>query len=403
MVAKNINSTRMKMNNEKLVLDTIRKFGSISRKDLAKRIGLTSSTITNIVNKLLQEKYVNETGIDKSLGGRRPILLSINPQKFYFVGVELKANEISSVITDFKANILFERHTRINFQMDSDTIINIIVNDIETIISEIGVDRTNIEGVGISTPGPCDIEKGTVINPPNLNGWKNIPIKSIIEERTGLSVVFEKSTSMAALSEFWFGRAHQSKCLFLCGVYEVGIGSSFLIDGKVFHGFANGAGEIGHMMIDMNGPQCGCGSFGCLESMADGRALVDSVKKKLKTGEYSYDLDGIEDIEAITFKDVLNRAEKGEEPFLAMVKDCSKYIGIAINNIIVSISPDTIVLTGDLPDNSSVLVEEIEKHIHNCVYPLDHKKIRVYCSEHKRIAGALGGVAKLFQGIFKNS
>ncbi len=402
MGARNINSARMKQNNKMLVLDTIRACKSISRKDLAKKIGLTSASITNIVNSFIQDGYLLETGIEESLGGRRAILLSLNPKIFYFVGVELSAKRINCVLADFQANILAETHTDINAAAGPDIIIGQMVGEIEGIIEKSGIDKASIKGIGLSTPGPCDLEKGEVVNPPNLIGWSHVPIKKIIEERTGLPVEFEKETAAAALCEYWFGSARNSKGLLLCGIYELGVGSSILIDGKVFHGFGHGAGEIGHMMVDMNGPQCGCGNFGCLEALADGRALVNAVKRKLKTEYYLCAQYEIQDIDNITLSEVLKRADRGEKLFLDEVLKCARYIGIALSNIIVTISPDTIVLTGDIPDKSEIFVEEVKKYICSRHYPLENSKINVYKSELKWNIDALGGVAMLFEGIFKD-
>ncbi len=401
MKAKNINCVGMKINNEKLVLDTIRDFGSISRRDVAKNTGLTPATVTNIVAMLSSREFVNETGTEKANGGRRAVLLSVNPTKYYFIGVEFKTKEIISLITDFEAKIVCERTLRVEANHAVDTIISLIVEEIEAIIAEANVDRDKIWGVGLCAPGPCDIENGLITNPPNLKGWSNVPIKSLIEERTGLKVYFEKSTSMAALAEYWFGDAKTSNCVFLCGMYEVGIGGSILIDGEVFSGFGGNSGEIGHTKVDINGPKCGCGGYGCLEAMADGRALLEYVKKELKTNHASCIKYNIEDVDSITLAQILERAEKKEALFYEAVKMCAKYIGIALNNVILTISPDTIIFTADLSDKSPILVDEIRHYLAKHCYPQNHDKIKMYRSKHAQRVGAMGGVAMMFRDIFR--
>ncbi|MDY3004961.1 MAG: ROK family transcriptional regulator [Christensenella hongkongensis] len=402
MASKNINSAKMKENNIQLVFDAIRENEKISRKDLARKLGLTSATITNIVNHLLRENYLVESGLEESSGGRKPILLSLNKAAHYLIGIELSSVRINCVLTDFRANIIGEIHLDIDAAAGKDVIIEQIIHVLESIIAENGLHREQVIGIGLITPGPCDFEKNLIINPPNLPGWHNVPIKQIVEERIGIPVEFEKETAAAAMCEYWFGQAKDSKCLFLCSVMQSGIGSSVLIDGKIFHGFCSGSGEIGHMMVDMNGPQCACGNYGCLEALADGKALVRSVRQKLKTDAAFCREYGVEEIDALELEDVCARAEDGERLFAEEVAACAKYVGIALCNIIVALSPDTIILTGALADHSPFFMRELKRFIKGRTYPQHTEKINIYHSSFGRNIDALGGVALVFERIFKS-
>ncbi len=391
--SKNMNNAKMKINNKKLVLDTIRYCEAVSRKDLAKKIGMTSAAITNIVGELIADNYLLECGEEESNGGRRAVLLTINPKACYIIGLELSAKQIHCVLTNFKAKILDERHVAIDASAGAEKIINAIANTINEIINNANIAKNQVKGIGLVTPGPCDFEQGIVINPPNLKGWENVPIKRIVEEKTGICVEFEKETAAAAMCEFMFGNSKNSKCLFLCGAYEIGIGGSFLINGRIFHGFFNSAGEIGHMMVDINGAKCACGNYGCLEAMADGRALLNAVKRKLKAEPNLCEITGINDVESLTLTEVLRRADNGEIAFMAEVSKCAMYIGIALSNIIVSFSPDTIVLAGDIPNNSNLFVQEVKRYIYNRKYPKNNNNINIYRSKYTVNIDALGGVA----------
>jgi predicted NBD/HSP70 family sugar kinase len=391
----------MKTSNLRLVFDLIREEGSVSRKDIAKKTGLTSPSVTNLVGELLEKKYIVESGFEESSGGRKAVSLSLNPSKMYIIGVNLMPDKIDLVITDFKAEIIQKVRLKLDNEASPETIIDKIADSIIAIIESTGLLKEQVFGIGLVTPGPCDIEKGLVINPPNLTGWHNITLKKIIEEIVDIPVAFEKETAASALYEYWFGQAKESKVLLACGVYHTGIGASVMIDGKVFHGFRNSAGEIGHMCVDTNGPKCACGNYGCLETYADGRALLRRVRAILKNDVNLCKLYGINDVDALTLEEVLALAEKGENIFAEQLLICAQYVAVAIGNVIVNIGPDTIVLTGDIPNNSPRFIEIIERYIQARPYPGHNTDISIYSSELKQNVETLGGVALVYERIFK--
>lgn len=401
MVSKKINSVRMKQNNAKIVLDSIRFAEQISRKDLAEKIGLTPATITNIVNDLLEKKYIKEIGEEAACGGgRRPILLSINENACCVLGVELAASKITCVLTDFTAKVLYSKVTEIDQNDGTDCIINQMVGTIEGVLEKAGVSKERVRGLGLSTPGPCDVERGIMINPPNLASFRDYPIKRIIQEKVGVPVVYEHHTVTAGFCEVWLGKAKKSKCMVLCSVLEIGIACSIFIDGKIHHGFHNTSGEIGHMIIDRNGKKCACGNYGCLEPMADARALINEVKKKFKADPSLCREYGIDDVDVIDLDYIVEREQ--EEAFRSEIVKCAQYVGIALCNVIMILSPDTIVLAGDLPDKSLLYVDEVKKFVKMRAYPQHVTQIHIYSTEFKGNVGALGGVALLLDNISKH-
>lgn len=405
MAFEKINSADMRRNNYKTVLDTIRFSEGISRKAIAKTIGLTGATITNIVADLLHAGYVKETGLAQTTGGggRREIALSIDPDACYAVGVELSASNVICVLTDFAAGIRAEQIARIDASaMKKETIIDMIVDTVETVIRSSGVPREKIRGIGLSTPGPIDIENGIIINPPNLRCLRNVPIRDIISGRTGFPVLFEHHMNAAALCEHWIGKAHSSHCMFLCAVLEIGVAGGIMIDGKLHHGSHDAAGEIGHMSVDSNGPVCVCGNYGCLEPLAQGRALIDSVRKKLSENKQLMSELGIGSPEDIDMDEILRRAENGEPFFRDEVVLRARYVGRALSNIISTISPDTIVLMGEMADKSPLYVQTIADSIHARKYPEFVKSIRIYASEFKRFICALGGATMVLNSVYED-
>ena len=397
-VLKKINSIRMRQNNEKVVLDSIRFNEGISRKDLAERIGLTPATITNIVNNLKEKGYIREVGENASVGGgRRTVRLSINGSACCVVGIELAASKITCVLTDFRAKMLCSKVVEIDQNAETEIIINQMTDAMDKVIMEAGITRDQIRGIGVSTPGPCDVKEGVMINPPNLVAFRNYPIKKVMEERTGLPVIYEHHTVAAGFCEVWLGKAKTSKCMVLCSVLDIGIACSIFINGKVHHGFHNTSGEIGHMIIDRNGQKCTCGNYGCLEPMADARALVNQVKSRLKADPKLCREYGIDDVDEIDLDYVIDHEQ--EDVFREEIIRCAQYVGIALCNVIMILSPDTIVLAGDISDRSMLYVEEIKNFVKQRAYPRHSSDIQIYSTEYKGHVGALGGVALVLDAI----
>ena len=400
-MAKRINSANMKTSNLRLVFDLIREEGIVSRKDIAKKTGLTSPSVTNLVGELLEKEYIVESGFEESNGGRKAVSLSLNPSKMYIMGINFMPDYIDLIVTDFKANIIQEMHVKLKAETEQKALIRKIAESIISIIKSAGLKKEQVVGIGLVTPGPCDVEKGLVVNPPNLIGWHNVPLKAIIEKKVGILVEFEKETAASALCEYWFGQAKKSEVLLACGVYHTGVGSSVMINGKVLHGFHSSSGEIGHMCVDPNGPKCACGNYGCLETYADGRALLRRVRAQLKNDSRLRKQFGIKDADAITLEEVLEFAENGENVFAEQLLICAQYVAVAIGNAVVSVGPDTIVLTGDIPNNSQKFVEIIKRYIHTRPYPGYSMDINIYRSDLKHNIETLGGVALVYERIFK--
>ena len=400
MSTRNINNEIMKENNSKLVMDVIRRRKNISRTELAKRIGMTQASVTNIVNDLIQKGFLIETGEAESNGGRRPILLDINPTVGYVVGINLKATEMCCVVTDFSANILVCEYENVVIERGVEAILSQVIDLANRCIKESGVNRDKILGVGLVSAGPYDYESGVMINPPNFKGWNNVRVKEIVSKALGLPVSFEKETPAASLAEYWFGDASRARSLFLISIFDVGIGGSLVLDGHVYHGFKGGAAEIGHMTIDPAGKQCACGNFGCLETMADGRATTEHYRRALKLDHLEMQKLGVEDLSKVDLNFLLQKAAEGDELCIRELERSANYIGIALQNVIQMYSPDTIVMAGEFVDNSELLSERIIRTVKGRHYFSHMPEIKIYKSKLGATIFPLGGVALVLQKYF---
>lgn len=413
MAENKINFTNMKENNTKLVLDRIRFSGHVSRKELAVQTGLTTATITNIVNDLLQKKFVKEIGSKPDCNardpeaqgerpahksGRKPIELSVNEKAGYVVGIELLAGRLTCILTDFSGKIVSRSLKEFSLLETGDEIMEKAVLLVEELLAQAESMPGHLLGIGIGTVGPIDLENEVILNPPNVPGLYHYPVRKLLSERFHVPVVHEHHTAAAAYCEKWFGEATHSKCMVMCCVENVGIGSHILINGHFFHGFHGFSGEIGHVIIDRNGPKCSCGNYGCLEPLADTRALINKVRKHFKTDPDLCRRCGIENADAIDLNFLVSHENVDEVRF--EILKCAQYLASALCNFVMAVSPDTIVLAGDLPDRSPLYAGEVERIIHGRVYPLHSKEIKVYNSAFKENIGALGAAALALDLVF---
>lgn len=265
------NSALMRIKNEKIILSIINKT-PVSRADIAKKTGLTKAAVTIIVDDLKQRNIVLEKDGKSDSVGRNPVMLYLNEDAVYSVGVNITRQQVLVGITDLGGNII----TQDSFSICSPEIALTKIKDtIEEQIEKSGLDASKIYVVSVVTPGPVDTENGMILNPPNFKEWHNIHVVSELKKLTGLDVILENISSATAIAEKYFGAAYGTENFLTLRVDE-GIGSGIVINDSLFKGPC----ELGHISIKYDGIKCECGNRGCLEKYA-------SIPNVLKDTGYS--------------------------------------------------------------------------------------------------------------------
>jgi len=228
MREKHLTNQRMHQINLSMVLNLIRRSDQITRGALAQMTGMTTASIANLVNELHALGYIEyaETGL--SAGGRKPMLLRLCPCAEYAVGIELTATHILCVIGNLQADVFARSFIPINSRGKKETVIDAMVNAVEDVIGRSGLKREQLSGVGLALPGPCDYQRGIVLNPPNFPDWKHVPIRDILSQRLGMKVLICKESACDGLAEYWFGGAVNNERVFTMHVGMVGIGGAFI-------------------------------------------------------------------------------------------------------------------------------------------------------------------------------
>ncbi len=257
--------------NRSLVLNLIKDKGPISRADISKTTKLTRSTVSNIVDYLIQKDLIKEIGLTSSGVGSRAILLKLNSQAYHAIGVDLGTLHTTVAITDLLGRVETKMEYPTGCQKDKDKIIEKLLETIHNIVKSSGIEWQKIVGIGVAAPGLID-KYGTMLITPNF-GWRDTPLGGILRKQFHIPVFVDNNVNAMALAESEFGAGQGVRNFVFINV-EMGIGAGVVINGELFHGKNNCTGEIGHTTVDYNGPKCSCGNNGCLEVMASGPAIA---------------------------------------------------------------------------------------------------------------------------------
>ena len=315
--------------NRRVILNLIRTRHPISRAELARLSGLQRSTVSLIVERLIQEHWVLEGPSGRLPRGRRPTYLRLNDDRV-IIAVDVRPAQTTVAIADANGRFLSQE-----IMATSNDPSNLMTGLIQSIERLIGTSRkTKIEGVGISVPGRYDHESDSLVFAPNLK-WQDVDIRNPIAKATGLDVTVENAANACVLAAVWFDRMEQVRNLVVVTISE-GIGTGVWANGQLVRGLAGMAGEFGHVPLDPNGPACGCGGKGCWEVFGSNRAALRYYRES-----------GAEP-EDITFLELLGRADQGDQRAIQSIETMAQYAGRGMRMVVAGLAPERIVVVGDL-------------------------------------------------------
>jgi glucokinase len=276
-----------------------------------------------------------------------------------------------------------------------------LAKQIRALMADGEVGMGEVAGISIGLPGVINQQTGRVISCPNLRNWEDLPLAEQVGQRIGLPTWMEKDANQAALGEWWLGVARQANHS-ICFTLGTGIGTGIILYRQLYRGGMGGAGEIGHIPILPNGPQCGCGNHGCLETVASASAIAREARAAIERDSHSamVALAGGQ-AETITSEIVFAAARAGDATARCVVKTALEYLGLGITSIVNAFNPDLIVLGGGMAQAGDQLLEPIRDFVkQHARRPLaDH--VTIVQSELGPMAGVLGGAYLVFSSADK--
>lgn len=350
------NAAKIRSENQRILLLTLQRHQPISRVRLARRTGLSTPTVTNLIAPLAQAGIVSEVGTDliavTAGAGRPPLALALVPDSRYALGVHIGVRKAQVALGRLDANLI-----------DMCSVPHPTGESAEQVIAHLGavaadlverhglsLDSGQILGVGVGASGLVERETGVNIWAPGLN-WRNVPIEHILAERLKLPVVVENNVRCMALAEAIFGSGQGRRVLAF--IYaRIGVGAGLVVDGEIYRGARHAAGEIGHWtVLPTGGARCRCGNHGCLETLISEAVLVAEGRR------LAPDLlaDATDPLEAL-----FAAARTGHDPLRQMLAERAEYLGIALANLINVLNPELILLGGLLHQGYDLLQPTVE-------------------------------------------
>lgn len=337
--------------NRATILNVLLRYGPISRREMCQITGLTSGAITNIVGDLLASDLAVEVGSLRNPEGRgvgrRRVLVDLKPGGAFAVGVHLGVRSVIVALGDLRGKILRQQAFPTGDGRAPYAVLQEMVETISAVIRESGVDRGKLLGVGVGCAGLVDPRSG-VLKSMLHHRWHEVDVAGYLGSALGLPVAVENNRNAMAVAESTFGQAQKVENFLLVHVGTT-IGSGVVIDRKVHHGSNDAAGQIGHLVLEPEGPLCSCGLRGCLDALASEAAIVRQALRGFRSQSSSpasrLRASGDGQFQA---EDLFGAALQGDEEARTLVRTAGRYLGRGIGQAAKILSPELVIVVGSI-------------------------------------------------------
>jgi glucokinase len=319
-----------------------------------------------------------------------------SPRRF-ILGMDVGGtNIVAGAMPDDGSSQIVIRTESTHAEQGADAVVERIVRLAETVIAETmaatGCARGDFAGVGIGSPGPLDRATGVVLTTPNL-GWRDFPLRDRVSHHLGMPATLDNDANCATYGEWWRGAARGA--MHAVGItIGTGIGGGLILNGELYHGASDLAGEIGHTTIDSTGRRCKCGNYGCLEAYASGPAIADRAREMLEDYADSVMLalaDG--DPSRITAQTVYEASSRNDMIAREVVRDTARFLGTGVANLLNIFNPEVVVVMGGVTHAGSALMDPLRAEVRRRAFPPAVACCRIVLGELTGTAGVVGAVA----------
>ena len=363
------------------VVGALREAGAASRAELARRTGLSRTTVASVVAELERGGVLVESADEAGAsprGGRPPRLLSFSRSAGAAIGIDFGQRHLRVAASDLSHAILAESERPMLTEEPAESGLAAAVELVEEVLREAEVSRADVVGVGLGLPGPIDRRSGRVGSSSILPGWVGVRAAEELGSRLGLPVEVDNDANLGALAELHWGAAEgHGNAAYL--KVATGIGAGLIIDGRLFHGSGGMAGEIGHTIVDEHGPVCRCGKRGCLETLAGTPALVELLRPRLGR--------------SIRTAELLELAASGDSACRRVIADAGRHIGMAVATLCDLLNPELIVVGGELSRAGDLLLDPLREQVHRNSIPATARDVEIVASMLGPRAELLGALA----------
>jgi predicted NBD/HSP70 family sugar kinase len=386
--------TDVRRHNRALVLRTIREHVGASRAELSRLTRLSDPAILAIVNELIDARLIREDGMERSTGGRPARALRIAEQSRYVLAVDLARHRTRVAITDLNAAILYQTTVPTNDAIDARANLRWLERLMNEVLAAWNGPRAQLLGIGVGAPGPLRTTTGTILAPTNFGHWHNLPLRSALEECFGVPVRVDNDANACALALQWFGLAAAARD-FVYVAANSGVGAGIVIDGELYRGAYDLAGEIGHMTIDIAGPRCPCGNIGCLELYTTLRATLARWLGAPRPETLADEVNGIAAL--------IDAAHAGDETALAALTMSAQYLAVGVINAINAYDPRIVWIGRELAAAGDLLLKPIREAVARRAFVASGRSVTIERDPLGEDTPLLGAACLVLSELFVNS
>jgi glucokinase-like ROK family protein len=329
----------------------------LSRADLARRTGLSRSTVSELVAALLATGLVTEGGAGPSRGGRRPIVLQFQDDAGGLLGIDMGATHVAVVLTNLRGHVLAWEERLHPVRNDPEGTRALMLDLADRCLAKGKVDRDTLVGVGVALPCPVDPRQPDRLSDLVLPAWKGRTGFEVLEQHFGVPVMMDNDANLGALAERWWG-AGRGVDDFAFVKVATGVGSGHFIGGQIYRGATGTAGEIGHLAIDPHGAPCVCGLRGCLTTLVGSQALVARATALARDHRKSALAKG-----RVTIPAIVDAALAGDVVGLKVVTEAAEHLGIAVAGMLNLLNPSRVIIGGGMARLNELLLEPLRKAV----------------------------------------
>jgi predicted NBD/HSP70 family sugar kinase len=376
-------------------INLIHQTGSISRAAIARDTGLSATTISSLVNVLLESGLVHESGTGQSSGGRPPILVEFDYSFRFLLGVDMGKTHLTVVLMNLAGQVAARRSRQYDVANNPAGTFEAILALVEDTLADAGQPLANVLGMGIGVAAPLEGERLDRPSSLILPRWDGFNLIDALQSVLFMPIYIENDANAGAIAEKWWGKgADYDNFVYI--KLSTGVGSGLITGGAIYRGDGGTAGEIGHTTIDLNGPPCRCGKRGCLESYVGASALVARVAQMRRETDPEAPRADLETIQTI-----IAAAHAGDVQCREVLEGAGGYIGVGIANLLNLLNPGLIVLGGELTAAGDIILDAVLSSVRERAMPKAAQEAEICLSGVGDDVVAIGAATVVLQHAFE--
>ncbi|HXG92557.1 MAG TPA: ROK family protein [Blastocatellia bacterium] len=319
------------------------------------------------------------------------------------LGIDLGGTKVMAAALDFDGRVLSRARAKTRAWRDDEEVFQTIADTARRSLEQAGIDSNSLAVIGIGAPGPIDPATGYIIESANMK-FRNFPLGPRLSEEFGCAVIVENDVNAGVYGEFHRGAARGARDVL--GMFVgTGIGGGLIINGKLHRGASCNAGEVGHIIIEVGGPRCGCGNRGCLEALASRTAMTRDIRRAIKRGVKTSVSELLEqETDVLSGRDLKRAFEAGDALVVKIINRAAKFIGVGLGSLVNVLAPEVVVLGGGVIEAmDDGFIERIARSMRKIAFDVNVKDLRIARAELGDDAGVIGAAMLAREAVESNS